>query len=195
MRLIKIRTLLLALFIGFGAVFIALGLLGETSSVLAQGQALSEQGNKAVQMQPPPPNDDDLKFVAYFTDDFSVEITNLAGIAIGEGLHRGQARCNKNTCSQKTELDFTFPFTDPDYIGTYEYKFKQRVAFDPDEASAVVAGTGTISRRGQNERFTFTAIFQDNRDGTVSATYVASRPDASFRIPRSPGTFIIGGRP
>jgi hypothetical protein len=181
------QTLLLAVFIGLGAVFVSLGLLGETSVVLAKGQALTEP---APSMQPPP-SDDDLVIIVVFTDPLSIPITDLSGNIIGEGIHEGKARCNGNACNQKTELQFTVPLTDP----VYTYKFSNRLALDPEARSVVVAGTGTISSNGHKERFSFTATFQDNGDGTVSATYVASRPDASFIIPRSPGKFTIVSRP
>lgn len=188
MGFIKIQALLLAVFIGLGAAFVSLGLLGETSVVLAKGQALTES---APNMQPPPPSDDDLIITVWFTDPLSIPIMDLSGNVIGEGIHEGKARCNGNACNQRTELQFTIWLTDP----VYTYKFSTRLASDSEARTVVVAGTGTISSNGQKERFSFTATFQDNGDGTVSATYVASRPDASFIIPRSPGTFTIVSRP
>lgn len=187
MRLIKIRYIVLAVFIGLGAVFVSLGLLGETPVVLAEGQALTEP---APNMQPPPSDDDPFTFCVYFTDPVSIPITDLSGNVIGEGTHEGMARCNGNVCNQKTELQFTIPLTDR----VYTYKFSTRLDLDPEAKTAIVAGTGKISSRGQKERFSFTATFQDNGDGTVSATYEASRPDASFIVPRSPSTFAISSR-
>ena len=190
MRLLRIQPLLLAAALGIGAVFVSLGLLGETSVVLAEGQSLTES---VPSMQPPPPSDDDIVIIwpPVYTEDLSIPITDLYGNFIGKGIHEGKVRCNKNTCNQKTELQFTIPVTD--YV--YTYKFSTRVALDPEARIAVVGGTGTISSKGQKERFSFTATFQDNSDGTVSATYVASRPDASFIVPTSPGTFTIVSRP
>jgi hypothetical protein len=65
----------------------------------------------------------------------------------------------------------------------YQYKFKTWQAHDLDARRLVVAGSGTILNGDQKERFLFTATIQDNRDGTLAVTYVASRPDASFIIP------------
>jgi hypothetical protein len=190
MRFIKIQSILLALVIGLGGLFVSLGLLAMTSPVLAQGAEL--EGTVPVSQAPVP---EDIIIIVVFTDPLSIPITDLSGNIIGEGVHSGKVRCISNTCNQKTELIFTIPLTDPWPYAEYEYKFKTRMAVDPEAARAVVAGIGTISGRGQRERFTFTATFQDNRDGTVSVTYVASRPDASFIIPRSPGTFTIDSRP
>ena len=58
----------------------------------------------------------------------------------------------------------------------------------------LVGGKGTVSNDGQKERFLFTATFENNRDGTVAVRYEASRPDASFVIPRVPGRFEISRR-
>jgi hypothetical protein len=142
--------------------------------------------------QPPPPNDDDLKFIAFFSDDVSIEIMGLSGNVVGEGIHGREIRCNRNKCSQQTVLSFGLPLTDPI---VYEYKFTTRQVLDPEEERVVVSGKGRITSRGQKERFSFTATFQNNKDGTVWVRYEASRPDASFIIPRSPGTFQFSRRP
>jgi hypothetical protein len=184
MRFIKIHSLVLAVAVGLAALFITLGLLAITSSVLAQGA--EPEGTVPVSQAP----NDDIIIIVVFTDPLSIPITDLSGNVIGEGTHIGNARCKSNKCNQNTELQFTIPFTGL----VYAYKFTTRQAFDPEAGRAVVAGTGTISSRGQKERFSFTATFQDNGDGTVSATYDASRPDASFIVPRSPGTFTIMSR-
>jgi hypothetical protein len=85
-------------------------------------------------------------------------------------------------------VSFTFVYPDPGWPNNeYEYKAASLRAFDPGSETAVVAGTGTSSNGGKKERFTFTAAFQNNGDGTLSASYSASRPDASFHIPSSPG--------
>ena len=188
MRRRRTRVILLVVVTGLAAVFILLGLLRMTSSVLAQGS--EPEGTVPVSQAP----DDDI-IIIVFTDPLNIQITDLSGNVIGEGVHSGEVRCISNKCNQKTELIFTIPLTDPWPFAEYEYKFKTRMAVDPEAARAVVAGIGTISSPGQKERFSFTATFQDNRDGTVSVTYVASRPDASFIIPRSPGTFTIVSRP
>ena len=189
MRVTKIQSLLLAVGIGLAAVFIWLGFSGMTSSVLAQG---SEPEGAVPESRAP---SDDV-IIVVFTDPFpaNVEIMDLSGNVIGEGRHSGEVRCNGNSCNHKSLLQFTVPLTDPLSLTEYEYKFTTRQAFDPVEERAVVAGVGTISSRGQKERFSFIATFQHNGDGTVSVTYVASRPDASFIIPRSPGMFTILSR-
>ena len=185
MRFIKIQSLSLAVIIGLAVAAISLGLLGLTSPAVAQGQTESVNLAPRAQAQP------DFVITIIFTDPFSVEIQDLSGNVIGEGDHEGKVRCNGDNCNRNTQLTFGIPLTDPFEI---EYKFTSRQAFDPEAAALVVAGTGTIASRGQKERFSFTATFRDNRDGTVSVTYVASRPDASFRIPRTPGTFEIISR-
>jgi hypothetical protein len=68
------------------------------------------------------------------------------------------------------------------------------LALDPEEESVVVKGRGEISGRGQKERFSFTATFRNNGDGTVFVAYVASAPDASFTISSAPGSFDISSR-
>ena len=186
----KRRSFLLAVAVGFAALVVSLGLL-EMSPALA----LERAGTDSVRLDAPaqaPPNDDDLQFIAFFTDDLSIEITDLSGKVIGEGGHGGAVRCNRNNCSQETQLQFTVPLTDPDLV--YEYKFTTRKALDPASRIAVVGGRGTISSHGQKERFLFTATFRDNGGGTVAIRYEASNPDASFIIPEAPGTFSISGR-
>lgn len=187
MRLIRIQFLILAVVVGLGALFISLGFLGMTPSALAQGP----QAEAIVPVSQAPP-EDDFRFFVVFTDPFGVDIEDLSGNVVGEGVHSGKAKCHRDICSQKTELQLTIPLTDP---WSVEYKFASRQALDPVEERVVVAGTGTISSRAQKERFSFTATFQNNSDGTVSVTYVASRPDVSFFVPNTPGTFrIFSGR-
>ena len=186
MRFIKIHSLVLAMAVGLAGLFITLGLLATTSSVLAEGAELE---GIVPMSQALAPGDNNI-ITVIFTDPLNIPITDLSGNFIGEGIHIGDVRCKSNKCNRNTELQFTIPLTDP----VYTYKFTTRQAFDPEAGRAVVAGTGTISSRGQKERFSFTATFEDNRDGTVSVTYVASRPDASFIVPRSPGTFTIMSR-
>jgi hypothetical protein len=188
MQSIKIRSFLLAVISGLAALFISIGLL-EMSPALALERAGAEPMRLDPPAQPPPPDDDDLVFIAFFTDPLTIQVTDLSGNVVGEGVHESEVRCNGENCSQKTLLDFT----DPGFA-EYEYKFTTRQAVDPVEERAIVEGTGTISSHGQKERFLFTATFQNNRDGTVSVTYQASRPDASFIIPRLPGTFRIFSR-
>lgn len=181
----KMQLVLLAVVIGLAAVFISLGLLGMTSSVLAQGQERSGPKKVAPLAQPP----SDYFFVGVvFTDPAVIEITNLGIGGAGEGTHTGRVRCNRARCGQKTVVRFTNPSSD----AVYEYQFKTRQVLDLDPPERlVVAGRGTVSSGGQKARFSFTATFQNNGDGTASVTYVASRPDASFVIPKSAGTFRI----
>jgi hypothetical protein len=175
---------------GFAALLISISLL-EVSPALAMERTGTEPLRLDPPAQPPPPNDEDLLFIAFFTDDLSL-IMDLSGNVIDdEGEHGGEARCNGDNCNKKAQVIIS----PSDVVTTvYEYKFTTRQALDPDEGTAVVSGIGTISSRGQKERFSFTASFRDNRDGTVAVTYVASRPDASFIIPEAPGTFTIYSR-
>jgi len=190
MRFIKMRSFLLVVISGFAALFISVGLLRMSPALAHQGE-LTGPVRQTAPEQPPP--DDDFVFLGVvFTDPAEIEITDLSGNVIGEGTHEGSVRCNRDNCSQKTLLQFTDPTIRE---SEYEYKFTARQAIDPVAESVVVAGKGTISSRSQKkEKFSFTATFQNNGDGTVSVTYVASRPDASFKIPRSPGTFTISSR-
>jgi hypothetical protein len=125
-------------------------------------------------------------------DTAEVAITDLSGTAIGEGLHSGEERCINDNCFKKTQLQLNQPLTG---LVTIEYRFETLQALVPDESRVVVTGTGTINSINQKEKFQFTAVIQDNMDGTLSVTYVASRPDASLMIPNAPGTFEITSRP
>lgn len=188
MQFRRIPSLLLALVIGVVAFALWFGLLRAPSPAVAQEVALSAPRKIAPRMQAPP----DYELVAFvvFTDPAVIEVMDLSGNVIGEGQHQGAVRCSVINCSGKIQLHLigsTSPLA-------YEYKFRTPRALDPEAESLVVAGTGTISDRGQKERFLFTATFQNNRDGTVSVTYVASRPDASFRIAAAPGAFTITRR-
>jgi len=186
----RIQVLLLAAVIGLVAAFISLGLLGTVSPALAQEIEPAGPIKPAPRMQAPAPELDLITVV--LSDIVHLEITDLSGNVVGEGTHKGKLRCIGDNCNQRTEVSFTRVFAPPYRTDVeYDYRFASRLALDPIAESVVVEGTGTISRDGQKERFSFTATFENNRDGTVSATYVASRPDASFRIPSSPGTFTI----
>jgi hypothetical protein len=125
------------------------------------------------------------------TDPALHVVQDLGGIAIGEGQHTGEVWCRENNCNKKTRLDL---LVGPDRVG-YEYQFKSLQALDPEARRSVVAGTGTAYMGRERVSFLFTATFEDNRDGTIKVTYVASRPEASFIIPRSPGIFGIASRP
>lgn len=191
MRFAKIRILLSAIFIALVAVFGVVWLLGSTATALAQGQEL--EGMQSL-VQPPPPNDDDLLFIAFFTEELEIEITDLAGNIVGEGVHSGRLRCNRDNCSQKTAIKMTVVFTDP-AVSMVEYKFSTRQALHPEEERAVVAGVGTlVNDAGKKAKFSFSATVQNNRDGTLYVAYVASRPEASLIVPRSAGTMEIRSR-
>jgi hypothetical protein len=140
--------------------------------------------------QAPPPADEDLLFVAFFTDTENIQVTDLSGTVIGEGTHLGGVLCPGSNCGQKTSLEFSLNFAIPTQI---DYKFKELLALDPEAERAVVAGAGSIKSDHMNEKFSFTAVLQNNRDGTVSVTYGASRPDASVAL-SSPGSFVISRR-
>jgi hypothetical protein len=185
----KLWSFLLALSISVAAVLVLIGLL-EISPALA----LERAGTGFMYLDPlaQPLTPDHLQFAAVFTDDLAVQIMDLGGNVVGEGVHGGRAKCNSTSCNQQTYLRFDTASAEQ---GMYEYRFATRQVIDPVAEVVVVGGTGTISSYGQKERFSFTATFQNNRDGTVSVYYVASRPDASFIIPKAPGTFDIFSRP
>ncbi len=190
MRFIKIQSLSLAVVIGLGAVFLSLDLLGTTATVLAQEpqeQALTAPPNLEPRMQPLP----QIVHVVVFTDPANHVVQDLAGNSIGEGVHIGEVRCKGDNCNHKTQLDL---LVGSERIG-YEYQFKTLLMLDPEGRRSVVTGIGSLYSGPQKERFSFTATFEDNGDGTVFVTYIASRPDASFIIPSSPGTFGIFSKP
>jgi hypothetical protein len=183
-------SFVLALVMGLVTLLIAFGQM-EMSRTVALARTETGRATWSPSAQPPPPDDDDLMFFAYFPDEDSIQVTDLAGNIIGEGTHGGEVKCNGNTCSHKTDLVFDWMVASPIPLHL-EYRFTTRQAFDPEEERAVVAGLGTLSNNGQKQGFSFTATFQNNWDGTVSVTYSASRPDASFIIPRAPGEFMSG---
>lgn len=179
----RLGVLLFAAVVGIATVLVLVG-LADVSSALAQ----TRTGNFSAQrkhLSPPAPFD----ITIYFTDPNDIYIADLTGNILGVGIHRGEVRCNRiSSCNQKTQLYFTIPAT---INTTFEYKFTTLEGDDPDERRVVVSGWGTLSKDGRKERFLFTATFQDNRDGTIMAIYDASRPDASFIIPNSPGWMRI----
>jgi hypothetical protein len=160
-------------------VAILLGLIG-VSSASAKEQA----GILPAQQQARPEPRIDIDITLVTTD---TEIFDLSGNPFGIGTHGGRLTCNGDNCNHWTQLSFQ---------GTeYEYKYSTRVALDPDAKRVVVGGTGTISKGGQKERFSFNATFEFNLDGTVvSVRYEASNPNASFSIPSTPGRFEIRSR-
>lgn len=185
----KLWSFLLAVAISAVAVGFSIGLM-EISPALAQERAGAESMQLDPLAQSPPP--DHLQFAAVFADDLTVQITDLGGNVVGEGVHGGRVKCNSASCSQQTYLRIEIAPAEP---SMYEYRFATRLAIDPVAEVVVVGGTGTISSNGQKERFSFTATFQNNGDGTVWVSYEASRPDASFTVPEAPGTFGIFSRP
>lgn len=190
MRLKKIQSISLTVVIGLAALFFSLELLGATAAVLAQEpeeQELTGPLSLETRMQPLP----QIFHGVVFTDPSLHSVLDLNGNILGEGVHIGEVRCRGDNCNHKTQLDL---IVGSKRIG-YEYQFKTLNLLDPDGKRSVVAGVGTIYSGSQKERFSFTATFEDNRDGTVSVIYNASRPDASFLIPSSPGTFEIISRP
>jgi hypothetical protein len=127
----------------------------------------------------------------YFTHPLTVPIMDPDGNIVGEGVHMGAVNCLGDRCHQQTYLGFDISSEEPT---VYEYRFATRLAINPEEEVVVVEGRGAISGRGQKERFSFTATFRNNVDGTVFVAYVASRPDASFTISSAPGSFDISSR-
>jgi hypothetical protein len=166
--------IIIATFVGLAAVFILTGILGAIP----------------VRAQPP---EKEPSYATFFTNTDQIQLQDLSGAVVGEGTHLGKMMCNTSNCSQKTEvqLDFTVFFTDPAAIA---YKFGTRQAHDPEARRVVVDGSGTLTTDRMKEKFRFTATFEDNRDGTVTVIYEASRPDVSFII-TAPGRFVIESRP
>ena len=190
MRFTNMRFFVLAALMSLGMVFALTGVL-RSSPVLALESVETEVTPWNVPAQPPPPKDDWI-IVIVFTDPVTVPVLDISGQVVGEGVHLGQAKCRYTNCNQKIELELTSP---PTTALSIEYQFTTRQAFDPTERSVVISGKGTRTSDSQKEKFTFVATFRDNRDGTISVMYQASRPDASFLIPRSPGNFIFFQNP
>lgn len=184
----KLWSFLLAVSISVVAVVVPIGLL-EISPALA----LERAGTEPMYLDPlAQPQPDAPQFVAFFADDLTVEIMDLGGNVVGQGAHGGAVKCNISRCNQRTDLSFGAASAEP---VVYEYRFTTNVAIDPVVERVIVEGNGTISSHGQKERFSFTATFQNNKDGTVLVTYLASRPDASFIIAAAPGIFHILSSP
>lgn len=165
----------LVLAINLAAGLLVFGLL-DISSAAAQAQARSfslqpGQSPQAIQV------------MVDFPDSAIVEIRDLSGNLIGAGEHGGMFMCVFENCSQKTRLAVSGLQSGE---ADLEYKFTTLQVSDPLAGIVVVAGRGKISSQGRTEHFQFTAAIQDNFDGTLSASYVASRPEASFLI-RAPG--------
>lgn len=181
MKSTRIRAFVSAVVAGPAAALISFGLLSMIAPAVAHAQPLVE--------------------FAVSLPESSIEFRDLSGNPLGEGLHGGSVSCDGTYCVQATVIQYdpcqilTDPYctvgnvtTDPEIV----YRFMTRQSLDPVNERVVVGGTGTtISRNGGTVAFSFVATFQNNQDGTVSVTYVASRPDASFVIPRAPGTIAI----
>lgn len=189
---VELRLPLLAVAMGLAAAIIWLTFLEVSSALALEGEGTHPVLLEQPELQQPEPS---LIVGVFFTDPaFDIPIMDLMGNEIGEGRHSGKLRCILNYCSQQTQLSFTS--TSP-LISTaeYEYKFKTWQARDLDERRLVVAGSGTILNGDQKERYLFTATIQDNRDGTLSVRYEASRADASFEIREAPGRLEFRGIP
>lgn len=182
-RAIKMPSLSPAVVKGLAAVFILAALLGVASTALAQEQGLIGHLN----LQPLPPVGAHL---VVFTDPVAHPVVDREGNVL-QGVHTGEVRCLGDNCNKKTQLDL---LVGSDRV-VYEYQFKSLQALDSEARRSVVVGRGTMDDGLQRAKFLFTATFEDNGDGTVEVTYEASRPDASFRIPTSPGIFAIIGQP
>lgn len=167
MRTQKERALLLVS-IGLTMIIIFFGPLGMTASVGAAPDIIH----------------------VTFTDASPTPYTDLIGNVLGAGVHVGELRCVGDICNQKIEFEPVSLQTSTDTV-VYEYKFKSGHAFDPEAERVVVAGTGTILSSGPKIKFSFTGVFENNGDGTVQVTYLASAPEASFSFPAAPGTFSI----
>lgn len=176
----RMRPLFWAVAIGIAACLVLVGVFG-----LSPAQA---HDLEPVVQRPEPT----LDFSVVFTDpaiyNQTVEIIDLSGNVVGEGTHWGEVKCRGDNCNHKTMLTLGLPLMEP---VAYEYKFTTILGVDLVGERVLVAGIGTISSDTQKERFSFTAVFENNRDGTVSTTYEASIPDASFVVPNTPGNYII----
>ena len=179
----KVQILLLVVVIPLTVVFSLLGFFRTAKPVEASGEA--RVAAKAEDLWPSAKPEPEYIYTIPLTDPdyFWGEILDLSGNILGEGLHFGRVKCTGDNCSQKTTIVL-------DGV-EYTYKFSSRQAHDPDARRLVVEGIGTLTNERQKERFSFTATFEDNRDGTVKTAYVASRPDASFVVPDTSGRFEI----
>jgi hypothetical protein len=190
MRLNKTTILSFSLATGFALLLIMFGLLRMPESAQAQARPMP------ISLVPPMQAKPDYTFTVVLTDPVPIQITDLSGNVVGEGVSEGELRCNGDNCTKSIDLNvqlFNPPVGEPSsYL--LEYKFSSRQAFDLEAERVVVAGTGTKSSDRSKERFSFTATFRNNRDGTLSVTYAASRPDASFVVPEVPGTFEVRTR-
>lgn len=170
------------------AVVVLIGLLAAPAVL-----ALERAGTGAVYLDPLAEQraPDDFDVAIYFTHPLAVPILDLGGNVVGEGVHVGAVKCTGDRCRHQTYLGFDIDSEEPT---VYEYKFGARLALNAEEQVVVVEGRGALSGGGQKEKFSFTATFSDNGDGTVFVAYAASRPDASFIIAAAPGSFDISAK-
>jgi hypothetical protein len=180
-KIIRIKALVLATVFGLAVLFMTLHWLGQAPAVQAREQVLTEPVKASSSMQQAPFPEFDIIDLPVVTTD----TLDLGGNVLGLGVYDGKLKCNGDNCNQKASLEL---------LGTsYEYKFSTRQASDPTGGSLIVAGTGTLTSNGHKQRFTFFASFINNLDGTIFSRYDASIPEASFIIPRAPGTMKLGG--
>lgn len=125
-----------------------------------------------------------------FPDSVVVDVADSAGIVVAQGEHTGTVRCYDGNCGQRTQLHVTSATTDY----TIEYKFKDLLVLDSDLERAVISGTGVISSADDKGKFDFVATFESHANGSVTASYSASRVDASF-IVTAPGTLTLVEKP
>ena len=190
----KILLIVLAVIIAFAALFTMLDVFGKAAPAAASGQERAAARAEEPAQRAKPTADPILDVAVVTTGDIEnlVQITDLSGAILGEGLHIGRVKCTGDNCSQRMTIEL-IELIEPGYEGkSYEYKFSSRLAISEEDRRVVVGGVGTLTSGQQKERFTFTATFEDNRDGSFASTYVGSRPDVSFIIPRTRGSFVIG---
>jgi hypothetical protein len=185
----KIKLLLLPVVLSFAGVLLLLGLI-TASSAFAHEQ---EGATFSVQLAPEPVTQ--VSFTLTPTKNtVSVTMTSLTGEPIGTGTQEGKVRCHGDNCNQKINISY-IPLSS--YVtGTLyiEYKFTSSQFSDPVAKRLVVDCTGSISEGGPKQRFSCTASFSDNGDGTITAIYAASREDASLIVPNYPGRMVFGQR-
>jgi hypothetical protein len=183
----KIQLIGITVIIGIAAVFALLKLLGAAPPAAASEpeRVVAKTEDLWPSAKPTRDPDADLTFVAYYTDDFSI-VLDLSSMPLGEWPHFGEVKCNGDNCNKTTTVILN---------GTeYEYMYSSRQAIDPESDRVLVVGTGIVTTDTLKTRFSFTATFEDNRDGTIKTTYFASVPEASFILPNAPGTFEIRSR-
>lgn len=165
---------------------LALVALMSVSSAHAEGFDRPESPPAASvdQMQPEP----SVGYHIWLTDELSVEITDLDGTTVGTGMQMGEVLC-RNKCSKSILVDVYY--AEMGSQRSIRYQFTTRQAADPNARRVVVGGKGAIQNAGKNDKFTFTATFEDKGGGAIMARYEASMPEASFIVPESAGRMIF----